>query len=245
MKNEDIWKKYDTEVDSHIKSEIKKEIIIKYINLVKIISGRLYNYYASNIEYEDLMSYGVIGLIDAIDKFDRTKNIKFETYASIRIRGSIIDQIRNLDWVPRSIRQKSKLLKDAYEVLDQKLGREPSNAEIAEYLGKTESEIKSMFDETSVFNIMSIEDDFKDNYKIQLKDETIDSSPEASAIKNDTLKELQLAIEKLSERDKIIINLYYYEGLTYKEIGEILKISESRVSQIHSKAIVKMRNQFK
>jgi len=245
MKNEDIWKKYDTEVDSHIKSEIKKEIIIKYINLVKIISGRLYNYYASNIEYEDLMSYGVIGLIDAIDKFDRTKNIKFETYASIRIRGSIIDQIRNLDWVPRSIRQKSKLLKDAYEVLDQKLGREPSNAEIAEYLGKTESEIKSMFDETSVFNVMSIEDDFKDNYKIQLKDETIDSSPEASAIKNDTLKELELAIEKLSERDKIIINLYYYEGLTYKEIGEILKISESRVSQIHSKAIVKMRNQFK
>ena len=245
MKNEDIWKKYDTEVDSHIKSEIKKEIIIKYINLVKIISGRLYNYYASNIEYEDLMSYGVIGLIDAIDKFDRTKNIKFETYASIRIRGSIIDQIRNLDWVPRSIRQKSKSLKDAYEVLDQKLGREPSNAEIAEYLGKTESEIKSMFDETSVFNVMSIEDDFKDNYKIQLKDETIDSSPEASAIKNDTLKELELAIEKLSERDKIIINLYYYEGLTYKEIGEILKISESRVSQIHSKAIVKMRNQFK
>lgn len=245
MKNEDIWKKYDTEVDSHIKSEIKKEIIIKYINLVKIISGRLYNYYASNIEYEDLMSYGVIGLIDAIDKFDRTKNIKFETYASIRIRGSIIDQIRNLDWVPRSIRQKSKLLKDAYEVLDQKLGREPSNAEMAEYLGKTESEIKSMFDETSVFNVMSIEDDFKDNYKIQLKDETIDSSPEASAIKNDTLKELELAIEKLSERDKIIINLYYYEGLTYKEIGEILKISESRVSQIHSKAIIKMRNQFK
>lgn len=245
MKNEDIWKKYDTEIDSNIKSEIKKEIIIKYISLVKIISGRLYNYYASNIEYEDLMSYGVIGLIDAIDKFDRTKNIKFETYASIRIRGSIIDQIRNLDWVPRSIRQKSKLLKDAYEVLDQKLGREPSNAEIAEYLGKTESEIKSMFDETSIFNVMSIEDDFKDNYKIQLKDETIDSSPEASAIKNDTLKELQLAIEKLSERDKIIINLYYYEGLTYKEIGEILKISESRVSQIHSKAIVKMRNQFK
>ncbi|MBP2026425.1 RNA polymerase sigma factor for flagellar operon FliA [Acetoanaerobium pronyense] len=245
MKNEDIWKKYDMEVDSNTKSEIKKEIIIKYISLVKIISGRLYNYYASNIEYEDLMSYGVIGLIDAIDKFDRTKNIKFETYASIRIRGSIIDQIRNLDWVPRSIRQKSKVLKDAYEVLDQKLGREPSNAEIAEYLGKTESEIKSMFDETSIFNVMSIEDDFKDNYKIQLKDETIDSSPEASAIKNDTLKELQLAIEKLSERDKIIINLYYYEGLTYKEIGEILKISESRVSQIHSKAIVKMRNQFK
>lgn len=245
MKSGDIWKKYDTEMDSNIKSEIKKEIIIKYINLVKIISGRLYNYYASNIEYEDLMSYGVIGLIDAIDKFDRTKNIKFETYASIRIRGSIIDQIRNLDWVPRSIRQKSKVLKDAYEVLDQKLGREPSNAEIAEYLGKTEPEIKSMFDETSVFNVMSIEDDFKDNFKIQLKDETIDSSPEESAIKNDTLRELEVAIEKLSERDKIIINLYYYEGLTYKEIGEILKISESRVSQIHSKAIVKMRNQFK
>ena len=102
----DIWDRYSQEENLDKKKEIKKVIIEEYINLVKIIAGKLYNYYASNIEYDDLMSYGVIGLIDAIDKYDPSKNIKFETYASIRIRGSIIDQIRNLDWIPRSIRQK-------------------------------------------------------------------------------------------------------------------------------------------
>ena len=108
----DIWDRYSQEENLDKKKEIKKVIIEEYINLVKIIAGKLYNYYASNIEYDDLMSYGVIGLIDAIDKYDPSKNIKFETYASIRIRGSIIDQIRNLDWIPRSIRQKSKILKE-------------------------------------------------------------------------------------------------------------------------------------
>ena len=110
----DIWDRYSQEENLDKKKEIKKVIIEEYINLVKIIAGKLYNYYASNIEYDDLMSYGVIGLIDAIDKYDPTKNIMFETYASIRIRGSIIHQIRNLDWIPRSIRQKSKILKYAF-----------------------------------------------------------------------------------------------------------------------------------
>ena len=240
----DIWDRYSQEENLDKKKEIKKVIIEEYINLVKIIAGKLYNYYASNIEYDDLMSEGVIGLIDAIDKYDPTKNIKFETYASIRIRGSIIDQIRNLDWIPRSIRQKSKILKDANEALESKLGREASYQEIAKYLGKSEQEVLTLIDETSVYNVLSIEDDFNESFKIQLKDESIESSPEDLTVYNDTIKELQRTIGELNEREQLIINLYYYEGLTYKEIGEILNISESRVSQIHSKAISKMRKQF-
>ncbi len=243
-KKKDIWDRYILEENQEKKKELKKIIIEEYINLVKIIAGKLYNYYASNIEYDDLISHGIIGLIDAIDKFDYSKNIKFETYASIRIRGSIIDQIRNLDWIPRSIRQKSKILKDATEALEVKLGREPSYKEIAKYLDKSVQEVLSLIDETAVYNILSIEDDFNETFKIQLKDENIESSPEDFTIYNDTIKELERTIGELNEREQLIINLYYYEGLTYKEIGEILSISESRVSQIHSKSISKMRKQF-
>ena len=244
MKNKNIWQIYENEKDETVKRELKKTIIEQYLNLVRIISGKLYNYYASNIEFDDLMGYGVIGLIDAIDKFDHTKNIKFETYASIRIRGSIIDQIRNLDWIPRSIRQKSRLLRDAYDAVEMKLGREPKNIEIAEHMGKTLKEIEDLINETSIYNILSIEDDFNESYKMQLSDNTLEASPEDSAVHNDSIIELEKSIESLSEREQLIINLYYYENITYKEIGEILKISESRVSQIHSKAIMKMKKQI-
>ncbi len=243
-RKKDIWEQYIKEDNEEKKKELKKTIIEEYITLVKIIAGKLYNYYASNIEYDDLMSYGIIGLIDAIDKFDQSKNIKFETYASIRIRGSIIDQIRNLDWIPRSIRQKSKILKDANEALEAKFGREPSYIEIAKYLDKSVQEVLSLIDETTVYNVLSIEDDFNETFKIQLKDDNIESSPEDFTIYNDTIKELERTVGELNEREQLIINLYYYEGLTYKEIGEILSISESRVSQIHSKSISKMRKQF-
>lgn len=242
--NKNIWVVYKNEQDAEKKKEVRKEIITEYIDLVKIISGKLYNYYASNIEYEDLMGYGVIGLIDAIDRYDHTKNIKFETYASIRIRGSIIDQIRNLDWIPRTIRQKAKMLNEASEFLESRLGREPSNKDLAVYLNKTESEILSLMDETSIYNVLSIEDEFNDNFKLQLRDNSPEVSPEAYVEHQDSIRELQGAIESLNEREQMIINLYYYEGLTYKEIGEILHVSESRVSQIHSKAISKMRKRF-
>lgn len=244
MKTKNMWEAYHDAVDHETKKQIKQEIISEYINLVKIISGKLYNYYASNIEYEDLMGYGVIGLIDAIDKFDPTKNIKFETYASIRIRGSIIDQIRNLDWIPRSIRQKAKMLNEAADYLEGQLGRDPTNKELSVYLNKSESEILSLIDETSIYNVLSIEDEFNDNLKIQIKDNSLDASPEAFVEHQDSVRELQSAVESLAEREQVIINLYYYEGLTYKEIGQVLSISESRVSQIHSKAISKMKKKF-
>lgn len=242
--NKKVWEVYKGEQDLEKKKELRKDIITEYIDLVKIIAGKLYNYYASNIEYEDLMGYGVIGLIDAIDRYDHTKNIKFETYASIRIRGSIIDQIRNLDWIPRTIRQKAKMLNEASDFLESRLGREPSNKDLALYLNKTESEILSLMDETSIYNVLSIEDEFNDSFKLQLKDNSMEVSPEAYVEHQDSLRELQGAIESLNDREQMIINFYYYEGLTYKEIGEVLHVSESRVSQIHSKAISKMRKKF-
>lgn len=240
--NMDIWIKLKTEKDSSKKEEIKKEIIILYVKLVKIIAGKLYTHYGSNVEFDDLVGYGVLGLIDAIDKYDYTKNIKFETYASIRIRGAIIDEIRNLDWIPRSIRQKAKKVSEAYKNLEMTLGREPDKKDLAVYFEKSEDEVMKMLEEINIYNVISLEEELRENLKIQVPDETLDSNPEDSLIKKDTIEILKKSLETLKEREQMVINLYYYENLTYKEIGSILSISESRVSQIHSKAIIKIKN---
>ncbi len=239
-----MWSRYKSSKNSEEKNELKKEIILEYVNLVKIISGRLYNYYGANIEYDDLVSYGIIGLIDAIEKYDYTKNIKFQTYASVRIRGAIIDEIRNLDWIPRSIRQKSKLIKDTYSKLENKLGREPSIKELSDELGKTDEEVLKILEETNVYNLISLEEELNENLKIQIKDSSTDINPEESLLRKDTIKNLKLALDTLNEREQLIVNLYYYEELTYKEIGKVLNISESRISQIHSKAILKIKSKM-
>lgn len=244
MNESNLWIVYKNTKEETKKAELKKELILKYIDLVKVISGRLFNYYASNIEYDDLVSYGIIGLIDAIEKYDYSKNIKFETYASVRIRGAIIDEIRNLDWIPRSIRQKSKLIKDSCARLEITLGRQPSNLEIAKDTGKSETEIIKMLEETNIYNVVSLEEEISDNVKIQIEDETVDINPEDSLMKKDTLESLNNAINLLNDREKLIINMYYYEQLTYKEIGKVLNISESRISQIHSRSIIKIKNKI-
>ena len=172
----DIWYLYKNETNKDNKSKYKEEIIIKYVDLVKIVASKLFNYYAQKIEYEDLVGYGIIGLIDAIDKFDYTKNIKFETYASIRIKGAIMDEIRNQDWVPRAIRQKSKQLNNAIKTLEDKLCREATKEEIAQYMNISIDELLKLIDETSTFNIMSIEEEIADNYKIQIIDTNIKNS---------------------------------------------------------------------
>ena len=218
----DIWYLYKNETNKDNKSKYKEEIIIKYVDLVKIVASKLFNYYAQKIEYEDLVGYGIIGLIDAIDKFDYTKNIKFETYASIRIKGAIMDEIRNQDWVPRAIRQKSKQLNNAIKTLEDKLCREATKEEIAQYMNISIDELLKLIDETSTFNIMSIEEEIADNYKIQIIDTNIKNSPENQLIYNDNINELAKAIDTLNDKEKLIINLYYYENLTYKEISEIV-----------------------
>lgn len=242
MNKYSLWELYFEEKDKEKKEKLKQEIILEYVNLVKIISGRLYNFYGSNIEYEDLVSYGIIGLIDAIDKYDLSKNIKFETYASIRIRGAIIDEIRNLDWIPRSIRQKSKKIKEIYKKYENLNGKEPTVEEISKELNKTIPEVNKILEEVNIYNVVSLEEEISDNLKIQIEDKAEEMNPEASLMKKDMINRLKTSVCKLKEREQMIINLYYFEELTYKEIGTILEISESRVSQIHSKAIIRIKN---
>lgn len=237
----DIWALYKNETNKDNKAKYKEEIITKYVELVKIVSSRLFNYYAQKIDYDDLVGYGIIGLIDAIDKFDYTKNIKFETYASIRIKGAIMDEIRNQDWIPRSIRKKSKELNNAIDILENKLCREATREEIAKYMNISLEEVSKLIDETSTFNIISIEEELSENYKIQIMDNSIENSPEDQLIYNDNINELSKAIDTLKEKEKLIINLYYYENLTYKEISEIVGLSESRISQIISVCLLKLK----
>lgn len=241
MQSKDIWSLYVQETDKEKKSKIKEEIIVKYLDLVKIVSSKLFNYYAQKIEYDDLISYGVIGLIDAIDKFDYQKNIKFETYASIRIKGAIMDEVRNQDWIPRSIRKKSKTLNAAKDELEDKLGRDATKEELAIHMNINMDELSSLIQETATYNIVSMEDEIAENFRIQIVDTNIENSPEEKLLYNDTINTLAKAIDKLKEKEKLVINLYYYENLTYKEISDIVGVSESRISQIISACLAKLK----
>ncbi|NLM05705.1 MAG: FliA/WhiG family RNA polymerase sigma factor, partial [Tissierellia bacterium] len=187
------------------------------------------------------IGYGVLGLIDSIDKFDITKDIKFETYAQIRIKGAIIDNIRKLDWIPRSLRKKSKDIQITISTLENRLGRSPSNAEIAYEMGIEEDNLDLLLSDISTFNMSSLEEMIYSVGDYFTKSESLDS-PEDIYEKSEIVKILEKSIEILNKSEKLVITLYYYEELTYKEIGEVMDLSESRISQIHSKAILKMKN---
>ena len=231
-----LWHKYKKNNDP----QAKMEIIEHYIQLVKVIAGRLYTSYGTNVEYDDLVSYGIFGLIDAIEKFDLNKQVKFKTYAQIRIRGAIIDELRSLDWVPRSVRQKARQVEEAYNKLENRLGRSVFDTEVAGELGITTEELQNILMQTNSFNIVSLEETVFENNIIP-KQEEQDCLPEKQICVKETYNTLKENIEKLPIREKQVISLYYYNGLTYKEIGTILQISESRVSQLHSKAILRLR----
>lgn len=227
--------------DEYIKTknkELKMLLIEHYVHLVKIVAGRLGIYLNQYIDNDDLVSYGVIGLIDAIDKFDKEKNVKFETYASLRIRGAILDEIRKLDWIPRTLRKKQKDLDKAYMYLENKLGRPPHDTEIAEYLNISVEEYYALVNDINIAALISI-----DEYPNQV--ETIkDTNAELpyNSIELQEQKEiLKEAINKLPEREKQVILLYYYEELTLKEISHVLEVSESRISQLHTKGVSRLR----
>lgn len=237
MTSNDIWKNYK----STKSKELKDKLIIDNIEIVKVIAGRLYATYNSNVDYEDLVSYGILGLIDAIEKFDPNKNVKFETYANFRIRGAIIDQLRNLDWVPRSTRQKYKKLEETMQNLQNKYGLNIEDSILAEELGLSIDELNDFLAEVSIFSIISLEEKISENTNFNIPSEDIESSPESNFLKRESKEVLKNAIESLPEREKTIISLYYYDELTYKEIATILNISESRVSQLHSKCLMKLK----
>lgn len=234
-----IWESYKKTGSS----EDKDELIKHYSELVNIISGRLYNFYGGNVEYDDLVGFGVFGLMDAIEKFDLERGFKFETYAQIRIRGSIIDSLRKLDWIPRRIRKKSKDLEEATKEIENELGRSASVEEIAKKLEITIEETNDLLSETAVSNIASLEETLQNKGEASLHGQEIES-PEMSYENKEMKDILAQTIEDLNENEKLVISLYYYDELTYKEIGKILDLSESRISQIHSKAIISMRTKL-
>ena len=218
---------------------------MEYAPLVKVVAGRLSMYLGYNVEYEDLVSYGIFGLIDAIDKFDCMKDVKFETYASLRIRGAILDQIRKMDWIPRTIRQKQKKIDSVIREIEAKSGRNATDEEIAEGLGISGDEYVEWQSQMKITNVVSLNEFLEQGSEVSneaghTKSAQFDSPEEV--LERDELKRiLAEALELLTEKERKVIVLYYYEELTLKEISSILEVSESRISQLHTRALQKMK----
>lgn len=239
VSKEKLWDEYK----KNRSQELREQIIIEYAPLVKLVAGRLNMYLGYNVEYEDLVSYGIFGLIDAIDKFDMTKDVKFETYASLRIRGSILDQIRKMDWIPRTVRQKQKKIDEAIKAVEQRTGKTASDEEIAEELGVTEEELLNWQSQLKVTNVVSLNEYVEQGTEpvMETRGNSHFVQPEEMVEQNELKEMLQKAMELLTEKESKVILLYYYEELTLKEISRILEVSESRVSQLHTKALQKMQ----
>ena len=224
--------------------EIREKIILEYAPLVKVVSGRLSMYLGYNVEYEDLVSYGIFGLIDAIDKYDPKKEVKFETYASLRIRGAILDQIRKMDWIPRTIRQKQKKIETVMKEIEAEKGHNASDEEIAAGLGISEEEYAEWQSQMKITNIVSLNEYMEQGSEIPNDARTTSKqfdTPEEVLEQNELKEILGNALELLTEKEKKVILLYYYEELTLKEISNVLEVSESRISQLHTRALQKMK----
>ncbi|RCX15540.1 RNA polymerase sigma-28 (SigD/FliA/WhiG) subunit [Anaerobacterium chartisolvens] len=238
----ELWKQYSESKEP----AIREKLILEYAHLIKFIAGRLNIYFGSNVEYDDLVGFGVFGLIDAIDKFDLNKGVKFETYASLRIRGSIIDSIREIDWVPRSLRQKGKELEKVYWEIENQLGRSATDNEVAKKLGISVDEFYKLLNDVNVSSMVSLEEFLEQNYEIgvDLSNSSRDDRPESYVEISEIKNILADSIEKLPEKERTVVSLYYYEELTLKEISAIMKVSESRISQLHTKAIMRLKGKL-
>jgi RNA polymerase sigma factor for flagellar operon FliA len=243
----DAWDAYKTNGSS----EARDRLILHYSPLVKYVAGRVAVGLPANIEQADLISYGIFGLIDAIEKYDRERGIKFETYAISRIRGSIIDELRAIDWVPRSVRFKAREVEKAYTALENRLKRPPSDSEIAKELDVSLEDLHHIYTQLSTVSLvaldelMSVEGERGDRLSmVETLEDTKTTGP-VDALEAEELKSiLGNAINRLPEREKIVVTLYYYEGLTLAEIGQVLGVTESRVCQMHTKAVLALRGKI-
>lgn len=242
VERERLWEAYQ----KNPSQELREKLILEYASLVKVVAGRLSMYLGYNVEYEDLVSYGIFGLIDAIDKFDLGKDVKFETYASLRIRGAILDQIRKMDWIPRTVRQKQKKIEEAIKVVESRTGRTASDDEIACEIGIAGEELNEWQSQLKVTNVVSL-NEFVEQGGEPVMDARNNShfiQPEESIQEEELRKVLAETMELLTEKERKVVLLYYYDELTLKEISNILEVSESRVSQLHTKALLKMRKKW-
>jgi len=239
-----LWDSYKSSGDR----KSRDELIIEYSPLVRQVAARVGAGLPSQVEHADLISYGVFGLIDAIDKYDPDRPVKFETYAISRIRGAIIDELRSLDWIPRSIRSRAREVERAHAQLEAKLHRAPTDAEMAEFLQVTPKEYRTTINRLSNVNMIALDEvtaSGSDRTEaMTLLDTLHDSSaldPARSMESEETQFLLARAIDQLGEREKFVLTLYYFENMTLAEIGEVLGVTESRISQMHSKAVTQLR----
>lgn len=223
--------------------KVRDSIIVQYIYLTRYVVGRVKVALPPTFSIEDISSYGVEGLIDAVEKYSPDKGARFETYALMRIRGNIIDKIRSQDFLPRSARKKIKDIKDAQEHLRQKFGRQPTSAEIGELLGLEKEKVDQILAEDTTITSLYDKKGSSDE-SIEIIDTIQDKrrNPQEEMEEKDVKKELEFALKKLPERERMIMVLYYHENMTLKEIGETIEISESRVCQLHAQAIMKLKN---
>ncbi|MBQ8315599.1 MAG: FliA/WhiG family RNA polymerase sigma factor [Lachnospiraceae bacterium] len=235
-----LWEEYS----KNKTPELREKIIIEYAGLVKIVAGKLGIYLGYNVEYDDLVGYGTFGLIDAIDKYDFDKGVKFETYASLRIRGAILDQVRRMDWLPRTVRQKQKRMDAAYQKLEAESGRFATDEELAAELEISVDELSQWQAQTKAAGVVSLDEYLEQGSENGIVGtvESEDFAGPEKQMEQKTMKEVLVqSLESLTEKEKKVILLYYYEELTLKEISEVLEVSESRISQLHTKAIQKLR----
>jgi RNA polymerase sigma factor for flagellar operon FliA len=240
---EELWFVYRQNKDP----KIRELFIRQYAPLVKYVAGKVAVGMPHSVEFDDLVGFGVFGLLDAIEKFDPDKNVKFKTYAVTRIRGAIFDELRSIDWVPRSVRQKTREVEEAIGSLEAQLGRTATDQEIADSMGMSESEFIKTMMKISGTSILSLNDVWfsgDENDKVSIGEgieSPISLNPDVIVEKDEIRRVIVEAIEDLPDKEKKILVLYYYEDLTLKEIGKVLDVTESRVSQLHTKAILRLR----
>jgi len=237
LQKEDIWMEYRRTGDVGIRNEI----LLSYVHIVKYIAQRMIPSYRGYLELDDLMNYGIIGLMDAIEKFDPSMGVKFETYASLRVKGAIIDQLRKLDWIPRGIRKKVKNIMECYEMIEAQSGKPATDDEVAAKLNMSVEELRKVLDESYTFNVISLDEQIMNAVKWDNNLQAEDTNPEHKYAAKELKEILAEAIEELNDKERMVITLYYYEELTLKEIGKVLGVSESRISQILSKTLLKLR----
>ena len=228
-------------------ADIREKLILEYAPLVKLVAGRLSMYLGFNVEYDDLVGYGIFGLIDAIDKYDTMKDVKFETYASLRIRGAILDQIRKMDWIPRTVRQRQKKIDIAVREIESETGRPATDAEIAARMEISEDEYFEWQNQMKVTGVISLNEFMEQGSDIPEErgaEHARFVHPEEAVEKEELKKMLAEALEMLTDKEKRVIVMYYYEEMTLKEIAAVLEVTESRISQLHTKALQKMKQKL-
>ena len=243
---EELWREYRK---THTQ-EVRDTLIRQYAPLVKYVAGKISVGMPHNVDFDDLVGFGVFGLFDAIEKFDFDKHVKFKTYAVTRIRGAIFDELRSIDWVPRSVRQKTREIEDTIQHLESDLGRSVSDQEVAKAMNMSLEQYNQMVLKVRGTSILSLNDVWysgDENDKVSIQDSIespVSLQPETIAEKDEIRRVIAEAIHELPEKEQKVLVLYYYEDLTLKEIGKVLEVTESRISQLHTKAIMRLRSKL-